>query len=424
MNDKDAACFLALLQAGIAGNKAVPRGKEGDPGDRDKVFHLAEIHAVYPIAAEAFMESAGPAGQVPESMAEIREKARSIVIHQAQKTADFLLFYEYLKKQGLHPLVMKGIICRNLYPQPEQRASVDEDLLINPAQFRRLHKAITDYGLSLADPKQDLETSDEISYKGKTNHLYIEVHKTPFPRNSKAYGDLNRYFDKAFERAEETEASETIYGTKFYTLEPSDHLLYLILHALKHFLYSGFGIRQVCDIILFSERYRDQIDWSRICAELEECRALEFTYAIYRIADKYLLTKNHIREYLSGRDFDAVDEAPLLEDILEGGLYGTVTMSRVHSSNMTLHAVEKGNSSEKKKRDGSTLLYSVFLPLKKMESHYPYLKKAPLLLPVAWAERIISYTREIKKQSSDNKITDTIRLGRERVRLLEKYHII
>ena len=54
----------------------------------------------------------------------------------------------------------------------------------------------------------------------------------------------------------------------------TDHLLYLILHALKHFLYSGFGIRQVCDIALFSERYRDEIDWSRVKTELQSVSAL------------------------------------------------------------------------------------------------------------------------------------------------------
>ena len=37
-------------------------------------------------------------------------------------------------------------------------------------------------------------------------------------------------------------------------------ILYLLLHAFKHFLHSGFGIRQVSDIILFSEKYRDQIE--------------------------------------------------------------------------------------------------------------------------------------------------------------------
>lgn len=36
-------------------------------------------------------------------------------------------------------------------------------------------------------------------------------------------------------------------------LAPTDHLLCLLCHAYKHFLYAGFGIRHVCDIGIFAE---------------------------------------------------------------------------------------------------------------------------------------------------------------------------
>lgn len=43
-------------------------------------------------------------------------------------------------------------------------------------------------------------------------------------------------------------------------MNASDHLFYLICHALKHFYHSGFGIRQVCDILLFAAiMVRDQL---------------------------------------------------------------------------------------------------------------------------------------------------------------------
>ena len=35
-------------------------------------------------------------------------------------------------------------------------------------------------------------------------------------------------------------------------------------HMLKHYLYSGFGIRLLCDFVLYLKRYEKEIDFSRI----------------------------------------------------------------------------------------------------------------------------------------------------------------
>ncbi|MFQ9395860.1 MAG: nucleotidyltransferase family protein [Lachnospiraceae bacterium] len=38
----------------------------------------------------------------------------------------------------------------------------------------------------------------------------------------------------------------------------------MIHHMLKHYLYSGFGIRLLCDFVLYLKRYEKEIDFSRI----------------------------------------------------------------------------------------------------------------------------------------------------------------
>lgn len=45
-----------------------------------------------------------------------------------------------------------------------------------------------------------------------------------------------------------------------------DHLIFLLLHAFKHFISSGVGVRQLCDIALWMRRFGAQIDWQRVCA--------------------------------------------------------------------------------------------------------------------------------------------------------------
>jgi len=53
-----------------------------------------------------------------------------------------------------------------------------------------------------------------------------------------------------------------------------------------------------------------------------------------------------------------------------------------------------------------------------MERKYPYLKNKPLLLPIAWTDRIIRYGKSSSRASS------TLRIGNERVALLKRYGVI
>lgn len=115
--------------------------------------------------------------------------------------------------------------------------------------------------------------------------LYIELHKHLFPPESDAYGDMNRFFEGVFDRS----IVEDIQGIPVYTMGYTDHLFYLIFHAFKHFLYSGFCMRRVCDIIMFSKKYGRQIDWTKILSNCKEGNADKFAFASFQIGSKYLV---------------------------------------------------------------------------------------------------------------------------------------
>ena len=403
--------MLEMLSWALDDQATVPGFTANDINGR-MLLYDAVNHSVLPLIVDGMIKHKDvfDTEQIigKSAMSQYKDK----IIIQAQKTADFLLLYEYLASKDLHPLVVKGIICRNLYPEPEHRPSLDEDLLIDPAEFPQYHQALLERGFTCVNQPDEIDTHFEIAYENKENHLYIEVHKSLFPPESSAYGNLNKIFEHVRERS----IIQDINGTQFCTLCPTDHLLYIILHAYKHFLHSGFGIRQVADIVLYSERYRDCIDWAEVSSQLEKVHVKEFMAAVYRIADKYLLKNNHIQEYMQDLNYKEIDELPLLKDIMDGGIYGASSRSRLHSSNITLNAVSTG-----KRQNG--VLKSVFLPLKNMEGKYPYLKKAKFLLPISWIQRIFAYLRETKRDNDEN-VLETVRIGSERVRLLEQYHII
>lgn len=380
-----------------------------------EVLRMASVQHVLPMIYEAIYQSE-LMRRYPELFAMCKKRIVDEVVSQTVRTAQFLDLYRKLDGRGLRPLVVKGIAVRRFYPREELRSSVDEDLLIPPEMRDSYHEALLDYGMEQMKEERDIEEESEISYRHPGTGLYLEVHQHLFPPESHAYGDLNRFF-------EDRETEEFEYrGQKMLTLNPTDHLFFLICHSFKHFLHSGFGIRQICDMVILSNMYADVIDWEKIWRQCGEIRGQDFLRAMYRIGNQYLLKENRYSVYLKNWDIDSVDELPLLLDVLASGVHGAADMTRLHSSNMTLKAMENYKNSRNSK---SSVWSSAFLPLKDMKKKYRYLEKAPFLLPAAWLQRILQYARELSSQkSSGNNVMDSISLGRKRVELLKKYGVI
>lgn len=339
-----------------------------------------------------------------------------MVMMQTMKTTEFLRLYHELKEAGITVCVVKGIICRMLYPKPDYRISGDEDLLIQPDQFELCHTIFEKLGMQPAEPNKDITSEYEVAYGKPGSPLYIELHKSLFPTTSEAYGEFGNYFDEALEHLIEVPIQEEYIST----MDVTSHLFYLICHAFKHFLHSGFGIRQVCDIVLFANCYGGNIDWKLVMSNCKEIHADLFSAALFRIGEKYLVFDPEKANLPKEWQELNVDEEPMLLDLLNSGIYGDSSMSRKHSSNMTLSAV---SAYKQGKQRTNGVINTLFPPAKALETRFPYLKKCPLLLPVAWGERILKY-REETKRMPNNDAAESIKIGNQRTELLKLYKII
>ena len=200
----------------------------------------------------------------------------------------------------------------------------------------------------------------------------------------------------------------------------TDHLFYLLCHSFKHFLHSGFGIRQVCDIVLYANAYGSQIDWLRI---LEQCKAIHgerFAAALFRIGSRYLTFDPVKACYPQQWQEIQVDELPMLEDLLDSGVYGSANRSRLHSSTITLNAV---SAQKKGKKAGNHLLKTIFPSAKALSGRYRYLERKPFLLPVAWADRILHYRKETAN-TPGNTAAESVKIGNQRIELMKQYGVI
>ena len=156
------------------------------------------------------------------------------------------------------------------------------------------------------------------------------------------------------------------------------------------------------------------INWQRLHDQCASVHAATFAAAAFRIAGDYL----GIEFDLPAPWDDSIDVEPLLHDTLCGGVYGSNDYTRLHSSTVTLNAIKASRTGEK-----SSVLSTVFPKREYLEHRYPYLKKHPYLLPVAWVQRIAHYAGE-KQSNPDNSASGSIKLAKERIELMKQYDIM
>ncbi len=407
--------FLQALKASLQ-NKTIKWETILSPEEWTGLFQMADKHHVFPMIYEAVYACLAEQCPDPQLIMTAKRKTIQSVMMQTMTTSDFLQLYVHLQKKGISPMVVKGIICRSLYPKPDYRMSGDEDVQIPAEQYEACHEALLEYGMQNTEDGKDIMAAYEVPYRKKNGPLYIELHKDLFPPESDAYGDWNHFFADAREHA----VTIDIDGVGIMTMGYDDHLFYLICHAFKHFLHSGFGIRQVCDIVMFANAYGSRIDWHRLMERCKVIHAEMFAAALFKIGEKYLVFDREKAAWSTEWSELEVDEGLMLDDLLDAGVFGSSSMSRKHSSTITLSEMAAQKSGRK---GGKGVVKSLFPPAKDLEHKYEYLKKHPYLLPAAWTERILKYRKETK-MAQDNNAMSSIQIGTQRIEMMKQYGIL
>lgn len=390
--------FLHIAKAAVSGGD-LPAEKVDWPA----IFTLANQQKLLPIVFEAVRKMPA-AGENAALFAVTKQQVIGQVLNQTVRSAEFADLYHKLRAAGLHPIVVKGQLCSRLYPLKDHRISADDDLLIPDGEFMACHEQLLTNGLTTDTPVDELSTADEVSYTKNGSPLYIELHRHLFDSSEDTHDELNHFFTDL----------KPIEVDGFLTMPPHEHLLYLVLHAYKHFVRSGIGLRQFCDIGLWARAYHAEIDWQRLHEQCGSVHAATFAAAAFHIAGDYLGIEFDLPAPWDG----SIDVEPLLHDSLCGGVYGSNDLTRLHSSTVTLNAVKASRTGEK-----SSVLRTVFPKREYLERRYPYLKKRPYLLPVAWVQRIAHYASE-KQSNPDNSASGSIKLGKERIELMKRYGIM
>lgn len=373
---------------------------------------LAKAHNVLPLIFEKASEFDNFCAL--EEYLQIAAQAMTIVAEQSRRTAAFLELYSLFLQADLHPIVMKGIVCRQLYGQYcDHRPSGDEDLFIHRRDFEKVRQILTQHGYR--SPHQNitfdqLETLQEMNFSNKQTGLDIDLHF-----DMVSYGnDLRKRINESFQNAPQNSREEVIDGIPITTMSHTDQLHFLIIHAFKHFMGGGFGIRLVMDILLYIQAYGNQCDWEQLQTALKEVHADLF------LTDLICIGNQHLGFHLAPLGQPVCPEE-LLREIVDCGVFSWVTLERRMAGQMTGAAITGKDSAQSA---GLTTMRLLLFPnIDYLSSAYPQLREEPWSLPLCWWKRWMKFLTA--KQSNKGKIAmESIKIGRQREKMLKKYDIL
>jgi hypothetical protein len=302
-----------------------------------------------------------------------RSIANASITIQTQNYHVISNLLECFEAENIAVIAVKGLVLRDLYLHPELRIMGDIDLLVKQKDIRKSKKLLIDSGYRL------FETSSKHFQFVLQNQLPIELHKQLLD---------HRFFQNAkhFENAIwENLHAHKIGSAGIYVLSPLNELLYLCFHSAIHMMLDGFGLRQLCDIVLFVEFHQKEIDWDLFQRKLNFYEIEGFAKALFILCEKILDFKSPFKIEYDNKDEKYIEM--LIQYIFSGGVFGNYEMNQRIANKLSRYS--DFNGMDKTPGKFVSKLSFLFPASRKMDTTYNYARKYPILLPIAWMHRII-----------------------------------
>lgn len=311
-------------------------------------------------------------------------------------------------QNGISVIILKGLVLRELYPHPELRTMVDADLLVQEKDFQKGKSILIQNGYY-----EDSKESDQISFRHNFNNT-LELHTTLAHNHN--FKNLTDYNKKIWDRS----ALYDFFGEKVLALSPVDQVIHIVLHMAEHMKAYGFGLRQLCDLVLLVKSKEHIINWDKFIMQARELGIEQFSYAVFTVC-KELFEINVPFKYISTSIENDAYIDMFIEDILSGGVFGYRDTERLVGIQLLRYS---GNTSAVKKLRKLSLLMSYLFPKPdSLGTRYAYAKKNPILYPIAWIHRLFynMYYRDLNAvaQISFSSSEKPMKVYLKRARLLQ-----
>ena len=300
---------------------------------------------------------------------------------------------ELFEENGIDSIVVKGCFINRFYPQPEVRSMSDIDILIRSTDTDKVKTL-----LCKSDFEYCPEDSEENVNAFKCHGVNIEVHNGLVSEGCVINGyDFKEYFSDPFEHIEKS-GIELTGGVSehVYYLEDTYNLIYMIFHVAKHFYHSGCGVRMIMDFPFFINNAN--IDYDRFISDLKMTKLYDFSVALFSICREWF--------GMESKTGSAEVNEEVMDFIINGGVYG------FYKRNTAANKIEyMSNGDGKESSYSKGVLKWAFPSPKKMRDYSVWYRNKPaILLPVAYAERMV---RNIKARGGLVKVVKNIAVGKK-----------
>lgn len=283
-----------------------------------------------------------------------------------------------LKENHIDCYLLKGLSLADCYPVPEYRKLGDLDLyLAEPEMLSQAQTVLESNGYILQDELSDHHVTYYYTFPKTGRRFILELHYRVVGQYQ--YSRTNEIVDSVYSPAQLKKSAQMIHGYSYTVLPPTEYVFYMIHHMLKHYLYSGFGIRLLCDFTFYLKHHESEIDFDQIHTWCRESRISHLYEIILESCRIYLGLPDSIDPQTH---YDTSDCQDFITQILKDGDMGTdVSQTLVGSS-----SYQKVN------------LFTYFREGHvQMKVRFPKASHFPILWPVLWVITFVCFIRNTYK---------------------------
>lgn len=249
--DKNQQTFFELVRAGLWEKEA--RLLQFGNIDYAAILKLAEEQSVVGLVTAGLEHVADV--KVPKEVV-LQFIGSTLQIEQQNKAMNAFVakLIEFLRKEDVYAILVKGQGIAQCYEKPLWRSSGDVDLLLSDSNYDRAKKVL----MPLATMVETEYT--HFKHQGMTiNGWEVELHGTQHSRLSKRVDDgIDATQREVFLGGKVRSWMNG--GTQVFLPAPDEDVNFVFTHILHHFFFEGIGLRQICDWCRLLWTYRDSLN--------------------------------------------------------------------------------------------------------------------------------------------------------------------
>lgn len=365
--------------------------------DYARVIAVAESHKVMALL-HPVLEHAG----LQESIWKIVDRKGEQTVRQSYR---LLMLSRYviglLKENGIDAILLKGCGTAAWYPVPELRKSGDIDLLFKSEdETRKALQILAQQGFVTTE---DQPANHHIVCESRDS-VSLELHMSlaePFDSEK-----TNRFLADCQKEYFAHRRVVDCMGVAFELTTDGYHAFYLLLHMLQHYVRAGFGVKLLCDWVVFWESPLSEEEKKIFLRLTQESGTFGFAVMMTRVCVKYLgLREKQVEFLMQAEPKDVCDlTEELMAEIFEAEEFG-------HSSKDRMVVLR-----------GTGLMDYAREFHHQMKLNYPKAGKIMVLYPVLWIMtlcgflyrnrtlRKVSGRQILKKAKKRSQLTEQMRL--------------